>query len=202
LAHGAIKLIVEDFVGVLLSFGDVECSHLLRRHQHQSNPNIPPLPIFGIDLIVTQTRGRTCADKNSATRQIQNFYPTASTCHDQAISIMSAELPTTPPSPVQTKATAIGPGLTLLSPLTRRGRGPGLLLLASDQNATLDIRDGVPSSLVKWAEEGYSVVAIGASAVKTEKANIAQVLDDSIKALEDCSECEPRGTYGLVGMHI
>lgn len=115
---------------------------------------------------------------------------------------MSAEIARTPPSPVQTKTVDIGSGLTLLSPLTRRGSGPGLLLLASDQNATLDIHDGVPSSLVKWAEEGYSVVAIGASVVKAEKANISQLLDDSLKALENCNECDPKGKFGLVGMRI
>ncbi|CAO2653059.1 Nn.00g024700.m01.CDS01 [Neocucurbitaria sp. VM-36] len=59
-------------------------------------------------------------------------------------------------------------GVAQLLPLSRRGYGPGLIILVPDHTKQLSIDDGVPSPLVKWAEEGYVVVEIQSSALADE----------------------------------
>jgi carboxymethylenebutenolidase len=46
-------------------------------------------------------------------------------------------------------------GMTLATPLSRRGIGPGLLLLVHNIASRLSVKDGIPSPLMKWAEEGF-----------------------------------------------
>lgn len=58
-----------------------------------------------------------------------------------------------PPLPT-TNLKSIGSGVSLLAPLSRRGHGPGIILLVPDHEDQLTISQGVPSLLVKWAEEG------------------------------------------------
>ncbi|KAL1639982.1 hypothetical protein SLS58_007408 [Diplodia intermedia] len=63
-------------------------------------------------------------------------------------------LPSTPPRP-------IAPNIVLQPPLSRRGTGPGLVLVVGAHlplgggDATLD-----PPPLLKWAEEGFAVVQV------------------------------------------
>lgn len=101
------------------------------------------------------------------------------------------------PSP---KLTDVGTAISLLEPLSRRGTGPGLIVLVPNQSDVdsddrLAIKNGVPSPLVKWAEEGYAVVEIQEKASN----NAQQSLQLALQALEQCQKCEPKGTYGLVG---
>lgn len=44
--------------------------------------------------------------------------------------------------------------INILAPLSRRGHGPGLLILVPDHNYQLDITEGVPSPILKWARGG------------------------------------------------
>lgn len=55
----------------------------------------------------------------------------------------------------------ISPHLTLQPPLTRRGTGPGLILVL-DHYAPLETSEKTvdPPPLIKWAEEGYCVAQI------------------------------------------
>lgn len=104
---------------------------------------------------------------------------------------------TKPPPPLPSPdLTEVAPGVSLLRPLSRRGTGPGMILLTADHEDPLAISDGVPSPLVKWAEEGYAVVEIQARALA---AGSAQLLGSAVEALEGCGECEPKGKVGLVG---
>ena len=98
--------------------------------------------------------------------------------------------------------TQLSPGILRLKPLSRKGRGPGLIVLVTDASAASKeedlLRDGVLSPLMKWAEEGYSVVQIGSIAFDKEPNPIQKAL----KALSDLDECEPQGIVGLVGEYF
>ena len=77
--------------------------------------------------------------------------------------------------------------LTLQPPLSRRGRGPGLILLLDPtqpyhrSTKTLD-----PPPLQKWAEEGYAVaqVLFPASAPAAELASQIAQAAEALKRLE------------------
>ncbi|KPI35644.1 uncharacterized protein AB675_4740 [Cyphellophora attinorum] len=97
-----------------------------------------------------------------------------------------------PPLP-RTTAKEIQPDIKLLHPLTRRGSGPGLIVLLPSKDDFLSITDGVPSIPVKWAEEGYTVVGVS-DLGDDVKATLKTALD----ALEACHECSPKEKVGLV----
>ena len=85
-------------------------------------------------------------------------------------------------------------GIYLLSPLSRRGKGPGLIVLSPDSESPVHIAEGVPSPLMKWSEEGYAAVEIQNQALSRDDA-----LADALSALQNCRECEPKDAVGLVG---
>jgi len=107
-----------------------------------------------------------------------------------------------PPAPLPTpRPQDISQHATLLPPLSRRGNGPGLIILVDEANATLDIIEGTPSLLVKWAEEGYTVVAITSKALEVEGSSFEKLLRDSVSALAECEDCNSKGGVGLVGKY-
>lgn len=57
----------------------------------------------------------------------------------------------------------------------------------------IKIDNGVPSALIKWAEEGYTVVELQAGQ-DSLKASISSALEQ----LRKCAECEPKDSVGLV----
>jgi carboxymethylenebutenolidase len=75
-----------------------------------------------------------------------------------------------------------------------------VLVPDSDPEASLAITAGVPSVAVKWAEEGYAVVEIKASALKPE--SVPSTLEAATAALSACNECEPKEKVALVGKLI
>lgn len=102
-----------------------------------------------------------------------------------------------PPAPLpQAKPQTVAEGITLLPPLSRLGHGPGLVILHPDSDKHLDIIDGVPSALVKWAEEGYAVVEVQARAFKT---NGGDVLKSALQALRSCDGFIKESKIGLIG---
>lgn len=112
--------------------------------------------------------------------------------HSAAMPFNDISKPPPPlPSPV---LTAVLPGVSLLRPLTRRGTGPGMIVLAADYGDSLAITDGVPSPLIKWAEEGYAVVEIRAEALKSAHGD---PIRSAIEALYGCDVCEPKDKIGL-----
>jgi hypothetical protein len=103
-----------------------------------------------------------------------------------------------PPKPLpETRLHTIKPGVTLLPPLSRRGVGPGVILLVPDSETELSITDGVPAPSIKWAEEGYTVVTLQAAALRAH--SIPDLLKLSVAALQSCLECLPKGKVGLIG---
>ncbi|POS69410.1 hypothetical protein DHEL01_v212194 [Diaporthe helianthi] len=101
-----------------------------------------------------------------------------------------------PPPPLPSpELSEVRPGVSLLRPLSRLGTGPGIIVLTPNYEDSLAINDGVPSPLVKWAEEGYTVVEIQARALRTGAGHIIKA---AIEVLRDCDKCEPKDQVGLV----
>jgi hypothetical protein len=110
-----------------------------------------------------------------------------------------------PTSSPNAQQSAVGPGIIIQPPLTRRGLGPPLLLLVDQgldvqsHKKTLD-----PPPLIKWAEEGFCVAQLQALPVSADasfgeaKSLASQVL---LAALEIAKreECVPKDKIGLVG---
>ncbi|KAM5341245.1 hypothetical protein ACJ41O_015354 [Fusarium nematophilum] len=101
-----------------------------------------------------------------------------------------------PPAPLPSpQLKVVRPGITLLPPLSRRGTGPGLIVLAPASADPLRIHEGVPSALLKWAEEGYAVVQLDESVF--EGAHSRDVLNEAVEILSQCDKCE-KGKVGLI----
>jgi carboxymethylenebutenolidase len=99
----------------------------------------------------------------------------------------SSKLPT--PKPVELAA-----GLTLLHPLSRRGCGPGLIVLTSGRIPSgVRLEGGVPSPLMKWAEEGYTVVEVHGDTFDKAALSLA------LTGLARCESCQPKEKVGLLG---
>ena len=101
-----------------------------------------------------------------------------------------------PPTLPAVELEQLGAGVSVLSPLVRRGTGPPLIILAADNEDSTNIVEGVPSLLIKWAEEGYTVVEIQRQALEKDAAG---TLKRSIEALRANPKCEPKDKIGLVG---
>jgi hypothetical protein len=89
--------------------------------------------------------------------------------------------------------------VTLQTPLSRYGKGPGLLLLvpkdyksrpSTDVTKTLD-----PEPQQKWAEEGFTVVE-----VKVDPTTVEGDFKIGIEALKNLPQCSSYTTVGVIGM--
>lgn len=114
-----------------------------------------------------------------------------------------------PPKPVPPqKPEEIAEGITLLRPLSRKGHGPGLIILAppspspQDNNnpptSSTEIQNGIPSLRMKWAEEGYCVAQIQPHAFSSSSSSSSSVLQIAVQALQACAECEPKEKMGII----
>ena len=105
-----------------------------------------------------------------------------------------------PPALPSPRLQQLDSGLVLLEPLSRKGSGPGLIILTPDSHSTdkLEIKNGVPSALLKWAEEGYTVIEI----TKTVLVKDPQILSQAITILSSNDKCQPKGPYGLIGKSV
>ncbi|KAF5546711.1 carboxymethylenebutenolidase [Fusarium napiforme] len=92
--------------------------------------------------------------------------------------------------------------LTILEPLSRRGSGPGLIILVPETGTattnTLRIDGCVPSPLMKWAEEGYTVAEITEAGL----ANPGEALSQALKELEATKSTEPKNVVGVIGVLV
>lgn len=98
-----------------------------------------------------------------------------------------------------TKIHRIAPDVNLLEPLSRRGTGPGIVAVVHETGLVSDhearIEDGVPSGIMKWAEEGYAVVELLPEVWESgERLPLVEAVD----ALRMCKTCEPKGQVGLI----
>ncbi|KAM0284005.1 hypothetical protein ACHAQH_002200 [Verticillium albo-atrum] len=98
-----------------------------------------------------------------------------------------------------TAADAKGTGcaISIHRPLTRRGHGPGLIILTEEGHGVP--KDGIldPPPAQKWAEEGYAVAEITAGA-SSENANLNDLLEDAAKQLDALDVCDQKGRIGLI----
>jgi carboxymethylenebutenolidase len=94
----------------------------------------------------------------------------------------------------------------LQPPLSRLGKGPGLLLVvpeeykAGNQKKTLD-----PEPCQKWAEEGFVVVEMKVGADEASSTSIwgaQDVCKKSVEALNNLSGCVVGGKIGVIGIQL
>lgn len=100
-----------------------------------------------------------------------------------------------PPALPQPHLKQLRKGVSLLLPLSRRGYGPGLIILVPDHDKQLSIEDGIPSPLMKWGEEGYVVVEIQSSALAGAEESF---LREAINAIKVCEKCDQKEKIGVV----
>lgn len=93
--------------------------------------------------------------------------------------------------------------ISLLPPLSRRGYGPGLILVlpqdapAYPEGGTVCVNQ-VPPPLLKWAEEGFAVVEVREPAFKSTS-RAQEVLAKAVTVLEGCDKCNENDGIGLIG---
>ena len=84
--------------------------------------------------------------------------------------------------------------VTLQPPLSRRGTGPGIILITSkDLKPKIDTLDVLPQQ--KWAEEGYAAVNIKSGGRQSLKTSI----DLAIKSLQALETCDIKGKWFVIG---
>ncbi|GAA6019528.1 hypothetical protein JCM10207_003733 [Rhodosporidiobolus poonsookiae] len=92
---------------------------------------------------------------------------------------------------------ALAPNVKLLAPLSRRGHGPGLVLVVppsppSSSSASFaeeaQAKPLDPLPLVKWAEEGYTVLQVTVGGPEEGEWAIEKVLEEGVKLCE-MDEC-------------
>ncbi|PLB50001.1 NAD(P)-binding protein [Aspergillus steynii IBT 23096] len=86
-------------------------------------------------------------------------------------------------------ARSLGPGMTLQPPLSRCGRGPGLVLLRPHSHAICDGQNtGLdPAPVQKWAEESYAVVQITIDESESLRERVNQAVDE-LRSLPECDQ--------------
>jgi carboxymethylenebutenolidase len=94
-------------------------------------------------------------------------------------------------------------GVSLLPPLSRRGHGPGMIILLPNEtpsytNGGTVCSDGIPPPLLKWAEEGFAVVQI-LEATLEQATNVNELFELAISALKGCEQCHEEDGIGLIG---
>ncbi|KII89325.1 hypothetical protein PLICRDRAFT_160653 [Plicaturopsis crispa FD-325 SS-3] len=90
-------------------------------------------------------------------------------------------------------------GVTLQPPLSRRGKGPGLIcfLPASPSGPGAHTLD--PAPVQKWAEEGFAVVGIDSS---VDKRDVADAITTAIEELQKRDDVDVKDKFGVLGMHV
>ncbi|TEY59335.1 hypothetical protein BOTCAL_0195g00040 [Botryotinia calthae] len=95
----------------------------------------------------------------------------------------------------------LGDRLTIQKPLSRRGRGPGLLILTPESYTSRTDRKTLdPEPIQKWAEESFVVVnvTLPEHALKAGEADLQACLESGIKALKSSPECTNSDKLGLI----
>ncbi|EFQ25007.1 carboxymethylenebutenolidase [Colletotrichum graminicola] len=86
--------------------------------------------------------------------------------------------------------------VTIQPPLSRRGHGPGLLILV-EQGINLSKHDNIldPPPAQKWAEEGYAVAQI----IVTPGANdVTDSVSSAIESLRELDSCDDKDKFGAI----
>jgi carboxymethylenebutenolidase len=96
------------------------------------------------------------------------------------------------------KPVQLSENVTLQTPLSRLGKGPGLILLVSrdyQSRSSTDITKTLdPEPQQKWAEEGFAVVE-----VKVDSATLEDDFKVAVDALKKLPEAREWSTMGVIG---
>ncbi|GKT53865.1 carboxymethylenebutenolidase [Colletotrichum tofieldiae] len=86
--------------------------------------------------------------------------------------------------------------ITIQRPLSRRGHGPGLLILV-EQGIDLSKHDEIldPPPAQKWAEEGYAVAQL---VVTPGASDVADQVSSAIKSLRELDSCDDKERFGVI----
>lgn len=94
----------------------------------------------------------------------------------------------------------LAPNLTIHAPLSRKGYGPGVLIVrssvSSDQRNAEKTLD--PEPLQKWAEEGFVSVEVE---VSEDLQSMQEIFHQALSALETHEKCDKKSRYGLIGVN-
>ena len=74
-----------------------------------------------------------------------------------------------------------------------------ILTTADGYEEQVKERDDAPTAVLRWAEEGYTVAQISASAI--ESLGLEAVLAEAVTALDKSDACQPKDKIGLVCMY-
>ncbi|KNG46587.1 carboxymethylenebutenolidase [Stemphylium lycopersici] len=113
-----------------------------------------------------------------------------------------SDAPITPPSEsgqahTPPQAQAISPHLTLQAPLSRRGKGPGLILVLNHYDAIAASEKYLdPPPLQKWAEEGFAVVQLLVPGKVEDGGEFP--LQKALDVLRSCEGCDFDKGVGLI----
>ncbi|KAJ5947153.1 hypothetical protein N7466_000168 [Penicillium verhagenii] len=106
-------------------------------------------------------------------------------------------LPPVPPLP-KPQLEQLLPGVSLVLPLSRRGTGPGLILVLPDLGRSiLSIENGIPSPVIKWTEESYIVAAIDESVLESSEQG-GELLVEVARTLNENPLCDIKDRVGLI----
>ena len=107
------------------------------------------------------------------------------------------------PVPLPSAASVqLAPNLTLQPPLTRRGHGPGLIILLPNTIYHLESESLDPKPLQKWAEEGYAVVEVVAQDTEFDFARDVKIGIEALVALKECDETEKLGLISNLCLRV
>lgn len=120
-------------------------------------------------------------------------------------SINSSDIPGLEELPNAPRVT-LASNVTLQPPLSRRGHGPGLIVIDPGYDLPYIPSAELPSTTLdpvpqyKWAEEGYAVLRI-AMWKTTEPGNWsleAGFLDKAINSLKSLEQCDVKDKFGIL----
>ncbi|KAL6238406.1 hypothetical protein BDW75DRAFT_27717 [Aspergillus navahoensis] len=95
----------------------------------------------------------------------------------------------------------VTPGVLLQPPLSRCGRGPGLLLIRATTHAQCQANNQSldPEPLQKWAEESFAVVQITLDAESSKsQAALSDLVRSAKQALSGLAECDKTDKFGVL----
>jgi carboxymethylenebutenolidase len=90
----------------------------------------------------------------------------------------------------------VAPSVTIQPPLSRVGKGPGLIILVEHESATKASTESIdPPPLQKWAEESFVVGQIDLS--KLEK-GFEDTLSDTLQSIKELDSFDRNVKFGLI----
>jgi carboxymethylenebutenolidase len=95
----------------------------------------------------------------------------------------------------------LAPNASVQPPLSRRGHGPGIIVVDAGLPESTVEKSLDPVSQKKWAEEGYAVarVMVSKSSTAADAWDINLALEKSVEALVKLDTCDTKDKFALIG---